>query len=141
MRVFARVYRCGQDLSPEVLRRRAAAANRGSVVQTVAGGSATNDFFVVLLAAQTLRAEATGSMLARRPEVDLLLRLAGTTQISRAIREKGATDGKPILLVVAGRRRQRGVRGLAELELPRRRLSKGDLERVERAALLSAERA
>ena len=141
MRVFARVYRCGQDLSPEVLRRRAAAANRGSVVQTVAGGSATNEFFVEMLAAQTLRAEATGSMLARRPEVDLLLRLAGTTQISRAIREKGATDGKPFLLVVAGRRRQRGVRGLAELELPRRRLSKGDLERVERAALLSAERA
>ena len=141
MAVFARAYLCGRGLKAEEVRRRAVEANRGSLVQTVAAEAAANEFFVEMLAAQTLKAETTGSLLARKPEVDLLLRLAGTTQISKAIRENGAAGGRPFLLVVAGRKRPKAVSGLAGLELPRRPLSTAELQRVEAAALLSAEKA
>jgi len=141
LRAFARAYLCGRELKPEELKRRVALANRGAVVQTAAKGAASNEFFVEMLAAQTLHAESSGSLLARRPEIDLLLRLAGTTQISKAIKEKGAASGEPFLFVVAGRKRPKQVRGLAAQELPRRRLSRNELQRVERAALLDAQRA
>lgn len=140
MTVHARAYRLGGGLRPQELRKRLAQANRGAVVQAAADDAADNELFVEMLAAQTLRAEASGSMLARKPEMDLLLRLAGTTQISRAVREKGAAEGRPYLLVVAGRRRPKGVRGLASVELPRRKLTRAELERVEKAALLNVEK-
>ncbi|MDG7007356.1 MAG: hypothetical protein JRN06_03815 [Nitrososphaerota archaeon] len=110
------------------------------VVQTAAEGAATNEFFVEMLAAQTLRAAESGTLLANSPEMDFLLRLAGTTQITRAIREKGSAKGKPFLLVVAGRTIPESGPVLGQ-ELPRHGLSKGELQRVEKAALLSARRA
>lgn len=138
MKVYARAYLCGPESDPEEVKRRA--AEGGVMVQTAAGSSADNEFFVEMLAAQTIRAEETGSLLARRPEVDFLLRLAGTTQISKAIREIGGAAGRPFLLVVAGRKRVKQVECLRGLELPRRSLSRAELGRVEAAALLSAER-
>ena len=141
MRVFARAYLCGAELDPGEVKRLATTADRGCLVQTAAGRSASNLAFVEMIAAQTVHAEATGSMLARKPELDLLLRLAGTTQISRALRENGAVKGEPFLLMVAGRGRRKGIPGLSAPQLPRRALSKSELDRVERAALLSAERA
>ncbi|MDG6910056.1 MAG: hypothetical protein JRN08_06775 [Nitrososphaerota archaeon] len=139
--IHARAFRCGADMKPEEVRRKAVLANKGSFVQTADAGSATNEFFVEMLAAQTLKAEETGSLLARKPEVDFLLRLAGTTQISKAINERGAAEGRPFLLVVAGRRKPKGRGGLEGIELPRRGLTRAEMEKVERAALLDAQRA
>ena len=139
LRAYARAYLCGGGLDPDEVKRRASARSRGRMVQTAAGGCASNEFFVEMLAAQTLHAEDSGSMLAKSPEMDFLLRLAGTTQISRAIREKGSAKGRPFLLVVAGRRPGRN-REAPGLELPRRRLSKGELQLIEKAALLNAQR-
>jgi tRNA threonylcarbamoyladenosine modification (KEOPS) complex Cgi121 subunit len=90
-----------------------------------------------MLAAQTLQAEASGSLLAKSAEMDLLLRLAGTSQISRALREKGSSAGRPFLLVVAGRTKPAEIGAVSCKELPRRELSKNELRRVEKAALLS----
>ena len=140
LRAYARAYLCGPGLDPTEVRRMVAGPSGEWVVQTAAEGSATNEFFLEMLAAQTLQAEASGSLLARSPEMDLLLRLAGTTQISRAIREKGSAPGKPFLVVVAGRSPPDAIRGIGGQELPRHRLSKDELQRVEEAALLSARR-
>lgn len=141
MRAYARAYLCESGMNPDEARQRASASPGRWVVQTAAEETATNEFFLEMLAAQTLQAEASGSMLAKSPEMDLLLRLAGTTQISTAIRESGSVKGKPFLLVVAGRRRPPGVRESALVELPRRGLSKKELQRVEKAAVLGARRA
>lgn len=139
--IHARAYLCGKELVPEEVRRSASSANRGFLVQTAAVGSADNEFFVEMLAAQTLTAAESGSLLARKPEVDFLLRLAGTTQISKAIKEKGTNQGEPFLLVVAGAKKPRAIPGLAGLELPRRELNRPELRRIEKAALLDALRA
>lgn len=127
-------------MTPEETKRKLQAANRGSVVQTSAVDAASNEFYVEMLAAQTLQAESSGSMLAKKPEIDFLLRLAGTTQISRAIKEKGARPGRPFLVTVAGRSVVRRAAGLPARELPRRNLTRGELGRIEKAALLGAER-
>jgi tRNA threonylcarbamoyladenosine modification (KEOPS) complex Cgi121 subunit len=141
VRAHARAYLCGAGPNPDDVKRKAAGPSGKWVVQTAAGAAAENEFFLEMLAAQTLQAEASGSLLARSPEMDFLLRLAGTTQISRAIREKGSSKGKPFLLVVAGRTKPGGMGWISGQELPRRGLSKSELQRVEKAALLSAQRA
>ncbi len=140
MRTHARAYFCGGDLNPDEVKRRAAASRGGELIQAVAEDSADNEFFVEVIAAQTMRAQASGTLLARKPEVDLLLRLAGTTQISKAIREKGARAGEPFLLVVAGASRPETVGGVRCTELARRGLSAEELRRIEAAALLNAQR-
>ncbi|MDG6898764.1 MAG: hypothetical protein JRN24_03390 [Nitrososphaerota archaeon] len=123
------------------MKEKLASANLSSMVQAANAGSAKNESFVEMLAAQTLHADASGSLLAKKPEIDFLLRLAGTTQIARAIREHGAKEGAPFLLVVAARTPVRGPSEVSGLELPRRDLSLAELARVEKAALLSAQRA
>ena len=140
MKVFARAYLCGRDMRPEEMKRRLLLANPGSMVQAARAGTVKDEFLVEMLAAQTLQAEASGSLLAKRPEIDFLLRLAGTTQISRAIREHGAREGAPFILVVAGHSEQKGLAELEGMELPRRTLAASELGRVERAALLNAQR-
>jgi tRNA threonylcarbamoyladenosine modification (KEOPS) complex Cgi121 subunit len=110
-------------------------------VQVVREDTATNGFFVEMIAAQTIRAKGTENLLAKKPEVDLLLRLAGTTQISRAIEQIGAKKGKPFLLVIAGPGRRLASLDLDELggsELEKRDLSSDELDRIEQAALLNA---
>ncbi|MDA4114832.1 MAG: KEOPS complex subunit Cgi121 [Thaumarchaeota archaeon] len=57
---------------------------------------------VAMIGQQTLRAAKTGALLAAKPEVDLLLRLAGTTQIAVAIKEAGYQARGEKLLVAAG---------------------------------------
>jgi tRNA threonylcarbamoyladenosine modification (KEOPS) complex Cgi121 subunit len=88
-----------------------------------------------------LLAEASGALLAKKPEVDLLLRLAATTQISTAISQLGSKVGDPFLAVVASRRKIASPEYLAPFELKRNDLSKKEQDRVERAALLDVERA
>ena len=137
--VVSIIVRGGAD--PDSVRKIVEARLPGSIVQAVRADAATNGFFVEMIAAQTLRANGTQNLLAKKPEVDLLLRLAGTTQISKAIEQMGAKKGKPFLLVIAGP--GRGLAGLSvkELggsELERRELSSDELDRIEQAALLNA---
>ena len=139
MKVHAKAYPCGTEQRHEELKARLAAANPGSVVQAVQDGSITNVTLVEMLAAQTFQAEKSGTLLAKKPEVDLLLRIAGTTQIAKAIRERGAKAGESFLLIVASRSEIIGTPGLLR-ELPRSQLSNGDLARIERAALLDVAR-
>jgi len=141
MKIYARAYCLGPESDPEAVKRELSAANPGAVVQTVKESAASNEFFVEMLSAQTLRAESTGGLLAKRPEIDLLLRIAGTNQISRAIREKGAKGGEPFLVMTAGRSAQNLPRGFAGKELMRRELNRAELSRIEKAALLGTRRA
>ncbi|HEV2226630.1 MAG TPA: KEOPS complex subunit Cgi121 [Nitrososphaerales archaeon] len=138
MKVFAKAYVCDGDLSPDEVKLELASLNPGSIVQTGRAESAENEFFVEMLAAQTLRAGSVGCLLAKKPEMDFLLRLAGTTQISKAIKQYGSTEGEPFLIVVAGPREIKSPRAARAAELPRRELSKKELDRIEDAALLSA---
>ena len=141
LRAHARAYLCRAGSNPDDVKRNAAALSGSWVVQTAAEGAATNEFFLEMLAAQTLLAEETGSLLAKKREVDFLLRVAGTAQISRAIKERGMRPGRKFLVVVAGPAEVRGTGELDVPELPRRGLTKTELRRIERAAFLSAQRA
>jgi tRNA threonylcarbamoyladenosine modification (KEOPS) complex Cgi121 subunit len=136
VKIFAKAYNCDPETNPEALKRKLSLANPGALVQTAKGRSAANEFFVEMLAAQTLRAEDSESLLAKKPEIDLLLRLAGTNQISTAIKEKGAKNGEAFLLICAGRSMLESPKDLQAKELPRRELSRAELARVEKAALL-----
>ncbi len=135
----ARAYLC-EGMDPDETKRGLGLVNPGAVVQTVRAGSVKNEFLVEMVAAQTLQAEASGSLLAKKPEIDLLLRLAGTTQISRAIGQEGAKKGEPFLAIVAGRAPPSRPPGFNGVELPRKALSRTELARVEAAALLGAEK-
>jgi tRNA threonylcarbamoyladenosine modification (KEOPS) complex Cgi121 subunit len=140
--VVSLIIRDGSD--PDSARKTAQAKFPGSIVQAVRADATANGFFVEMIAAQTLRANGTQNLLAKKPEVDLLLRLAGTTQISRAIEQMGAKKGKPFLLVILGPSSglaSLSVRELGGSELERRELSSDELDRIEQAALLNAQKA
>ena len=141
-KVVSVIIRGGAD--PDSVRKFVEAKVPGSIVQVVRADAATNGFFVEMIAAQTLSANGTQNLLAKKPEVDLLLRLAGTTQISRAIEQMGAKKGKPFLLVIAGPGRglaSLSVKELGGSELEKQDLSSDELDRIEQAALLNALRA
>jgi tRNA threonylcarbamoyladenosine modification (KEOPS) complex Cgi121 subunit len=138
---YVKAYMCPAGMQPEEVKLELLKSNPGAVVQTAKPDVVKNEFFYEMLAAQTLLAEASGSLLAKKPEVDLLLRLAGTTQISRAISEFGSKAGDPFLVVVAGRRGIASPEYLAPFEMKRTGLSKKEIDRVEMAALLDVERA
>jgi len=140
MKIFARAYLCGPELHPEEVKRKFQDANEGFVVQTTKADTTSNELFVEMLAAQTLTAKALGSLLANKPEIDLLLRLAGTTQISRSIKQKGARDGSRFLVVIAGSSEVKEPKALAARRLERRELVRSELSRIETAALLNTKR-
>jgi tRNA threonylcarbamoyladenosine modification (KEOPS) complex Cgi121 subunit len=140
-RVYAKAFRCGPELDPDVMKRRLNESNPGSIVQTASAKAADNERLVEMLAAQTLQADSSGSLLAMKPEIDFLLRLAGTTQISKAIRDHGARHGLPFILVVAARTAVRGTDGIEGLELPSHELSARELAKVEKSALLNTKKA
>lgn len=110
------------------------------MLQAVRPAAAGNERFIEMIAAQTFQADASGSLLAKKREIDFVLRLAGTTQISAALSEEGARPGEPFLLIIANRTPVKGTRDVKKSELPRRKLSIEELIRVEKAALLSAKR-
>jgi len=136
VKIFAKAYNCRPGSDPEAAKRELSLANPGAVVQAARGGSASNELYVEMLAAQTLRAQASEGMLAKKPEIDLLLRLAGTNQIAAAIKEKGAKAGDASLLICAGRSALKSPKSLSRMELPRRGLTRAELAKVEKAALL-----
>ncbi len=139
-KIFARAYRCGPESRPDEIKRRLSERNPGFLVQVTKAGRSQNEVFLEMLAAQTLYAETTGSLLAKKPEIDFLLRMAGTTQISAAIKEAGARRGESFVVLAAGQSEVGSIPELAGRELPRRDLSRKELVRIERAALLNARR-
>ena len=141
MAAFVKAYLCPASLRREKVRSDLAARNPGAIIQTVRPDGIRNEFFLEMIAAQTMLAEWSGSLLARKPELDLLLRLGRTSQISTAISTVGAREGEPFMAVVAGRGEVSVPGYLEPLELARGALTKGELEMIEAAALLDAERA
>ena len=82
--VRAKAFVCRGSLTPDLAKSALSTENPGSVVQAVRLEATDNELFIEMLAAQTFQAMSSGSILARKPEIDLLLRLAGTTQIEKA---------------------------------------------------------
>ena len=122
--------------------------NPGVIIQVFGAANPPNALAVELIAAQTLEATRSGSTLADRPELDLLLRLAGTRQIGEAFRRSGyKSNAKRLFIVSAAEGSAAKMRRLGASiskdsrfkELPRKELGKDDMDAVERAALLAAE--
>lgn len=117
------------------------------VIVQVMGDSVTpNPAAIEMIAAQTLAAARSGSTLAERPELDLLLRLAGTKQIGQALKRSGyASAGTRLFMVAAsdgggadiGRLTKRLAKDARFSRLSKRELAAEDFARVEVAALLS----
>ena len=116
------------------------------VIQVFAAGSDPNAAAVEMVAAQTLTAVKSGATLAERPELDLLLRLAGTRQIGEAFRRVGyKSGGKRLFLVAASQGSGEAMLRLADglskdgsfKELAKKKLGKADFQMVESAALLA----
>ncbi len=143
METRARTFVMAAGADPELVKGRVRSECPGAVVQSVRPGLTENGLLVEMIAAQTFKAAATGGLLAERPEIDLLLRLARTSQIARAIEETGSKKGEPFLLVVAAP--EKALRPLDRMglgnELPRRKLNEEEVVAVEEAALLNALRA
>ena len=115
------------------------------VVQVASSDAVRNQAFVELVAWQTVWARSSGSLLAKTPEMDLLLRLSGTSQIAEAIEKAGARKGRRNALILVGNRGQLGHLGgvlpAGASRIKSNPLSKEESARVEDAALLSAARA
>ena len=118
-----------------------------AIIQVFGASRAPNVGTVEMIAAQTLMAAKSGSTLAERPELDLLLRLAGTRQIGEAFRRVGyKSNGKRLYMVAASEGTGASLKNLRKRASHDRRFAlvarkppgKGDLELVERAALLAA---
>jgi tRNA threonylcarbamoyladenosine modification (KEOPS) complex Cgi121 subunit len=119
----------------------------GVIIQVFAASREPNSGAVEMIAAQTLTAVKSGSTLAERPELDLLLRLAGTRQIGEAFLRVGyKSSGKRLFMVAAGEGNGAALGRLSKaltkdkrfVEVARKKMAKGDLEQIERAALLAA---
>jgi tRNA threonylcarbamoyladenosine modification (KEOPS) complex Cgi121 subunit len=140
-RSSVRIYAFEGGADPVAARVAFEKANAGALIQTFDMAAASNGFFVQMIAAQTLRAALSGGLLAKKPEMDFLLRLAGTSQISEAISRVGTKRGEPFGLVVAAA--SPGITDKPPLRcraLPRLALTEAELGRVEKAALLGARR-
>ena len=132
----------GPRSDPESVKTALLESNPGAVVQTLSSEVGIGAHGLELLAAQTLVAKGADELLAKKPEIDLLLRVAGTTQISRAIKQVGATKGRSFLVVLASQgNRPPSVSGSKGRPVARKPLTPKDLASVEAGALLSARRA
>jgi tRNA threonylcarbamoyladenosine modification (KEOPS) complex Cgi121 subunit len=114
-------------------------------VQLVTLDRETNARLLEFIGHQTINALAKKSLLADKPEVDLLLRLASTTQIGTALKRVGyGKSGNKVLVAIGERSHLLRLRRYCMKHLPRPTpmrkspLSARDLEKVELAALLSA---
>lgn len=136
-----KAYNCDGGMDPEEAKTILKASNPGSLAQAVRAPTLKNEVVLEMLAAQTFGALSRGVLLARKPEIDLLLRVAGTTQIADAIKRCGTRPGTSFTLVNAGASELKVPEGFSGLELPRRALTKGDRQKVERGALLNTKRA
>ena len=141
MRYSVESYAFPPGADPEAAKVDARKALKAGFVQTADAAAAKNGLLLEVMAAQTLRACETRNLLARRPEIDFLLRLAGTTQISRAIQQVGSKRGRGFILVVASPDKVSYKAKTPAKRLTAHALSPAESERVEIAALLNALRA
>lgn len=132
-------------MAPEPLAQRLRQDNPRLIVQAVNPTAAPNERLVEMICEQTAEARMTGNPLAKKPEVDLLMRLGGTTQIARAIKEVGVKRGEPFVLIVFGDESEilqfESKEAAGWDRVSRRPLATGELSRIEKAALLDALRA
>jgi hypothetical protein len=112
-------------------------------IQLLSVRNPPNGLRIEMIATQTARAIEGGSLLAARPEIDLLLRFAGTTQISGAIQKAGyLADGVKVLVTMGSGPDFRKLLKLASedpqtyLRIRSAELARSDLETIEEAALL-----
>jgi len=93
-------YRGGGDPTEELKAFREAA--QGASVQTLDSRSVAGKKHILLALKQTVELARTSQLLAERPEVDFLLRIGGTRQISQAVRTTGARPGSESVVVIFG---------------------------------------
>ncbi|HYC27045.1 MAG TPA: KEOPS complex subunit Cgi121 [Nitrososphaerales archaeon] len=129
---------CPSTIDPVRAKEEARLGYPGTIVQVLGAGSPTNAKALEMLAAQTLEAAKSGELLANKPEVDFLLRVAGSTQIARALKTSGAVKGSPFILVSFSTSR-RPVH-LLGTPLTGTDLSDDDFALIEAAALLGVHR-
>lgn len=145
LRFAIRCFLLPPESDAEELKRRVQLMLPSLLVQVASSRVVQNEALVELIAWQSKSAQAAGCLLAKTPEMDLLLRLSGTTQISRALRESGAKKGEENVLIIAGGLREMRALTLTGLGLERRlkrsELTKDEFMRLERAAMLNALRA
>jgi tRNA threonylcarbamoyladenosine modification (KEOPS) complex Cgi121 subunit len=138
--VAARAELAPGDAERELLRLRS--THHRLIIQMVGMKRMPSSRAVLMIAAQTLRAVDTDSLLAAKPEVDLLLRLAGTSQITVALRKHGYMAEGAKMLVAAGPKRdverlRRELSGSTSYRvLESEEMDEEDLNMVEVAALL-----
>jgi hypothetical protein len=114
----------------------------GLVVQLLTLERLPSGRALAMIGHQTLRAAKRGGLLATKPEVDLLLRIAGTSQIDVAIKNAGyRARGEKLLVAVGpaaalGRLRRELVKDRRYELLEDRGMNDSDRAMVERAALL-----
>ncbi|MFQ5920836.1 MAG: KEOPS complex subunit Cgi121 [Nitrososphaerales archaeon] len=77
------------------------ALKRGVAVQVLDANFVAGKEHILEVLKQSLHARRTGTMLSRRIEIDLLMRVACTNQISRALENVGIKEGLNDLLIVA----------------------------------------
>lgn len=119
------------------------ASNPELVIQLVTLEKLPEAMTIRMIAAQTARALETGDLLASKPEVDLLLRLAGTRQIALAMKACGYDAPGKKLLVALGpgepleKLRQSVATHGTFVELRGNGIDEEGLRMVEKAALLA----
>lgn len=115
-----------------------------ALAQAVDASACKNEAFAELVVGQTLEARRAHVLLAKKVEMDLLLRIAGRSQITEAISLAGARNSaRAVLILAGGRKTLDGFEASALAGVPRLRrgpLGAEEAERVEAAALLNAER-
>ena len=79
-------------------------AAKGAYVQTLDAAAVAGRDHLLFALKQTIELGESGQLLAEKAEVDFLLRVAGTAQISKAVRTAGSKPKSPSVLVVFGRR-------------------------------------
>ncbi|MEM0287121.1 MAG: KEOPS complex subunit Cgi121 [Nitrososphaerota archaeon] len=76
-------------------------------IQSLDPNCVASEEHVRLVLSQTVYASKIGRLLARKAEIDFLMRLAITDQIKEAIRVAGAKPGQRAIVVLCGRESQR----------------------------------
>ena len=138
MPVIAKVYRCPATADHEKVKADLRRSCPDALIQSTRVEAVSNPRFAELVAAQTFASLESGQLLANKPEMDLLLRLARTAQISQAIQRVGARRGEPFLAIVVSRGKRIAIAEPPGEPLTSKDLSEEELDRVEEAALLSA---
>ncbi len=133
------------DADAQAVKRRVHGILPAALVQVVNSAALKNEALAELIAWQSRSARDAGCLLAKTQEMDFLLRVSGTTQISRALGESGAKSREENVLVLAGDSRDLNARLLRSLgltrRLSRREPTAEEFDRVERAAMLNAAKA